>query len=184
MRKMILVLVVVGFLGLCMADLVFAAQTADITVTVTCRKLSVSVSPSAYAFGTVNEGSETVATSAITVTNDGNVNEDYEAKLTNPGGWTAIQAGTPGVDQYILGAIFKTNAPTTGNYDDNEDMLSTSYVEATALIFALDADPDAQKGFNVAASATRNLWFYFFAPSSTTVGTQQSITVTLRATAS
>lgn len=34
------------------------------------------------------------------------------------------------------------------------------------------------------ASEARNLWFYFFAPALTTVGTEQSITVTCRATAS
>lgn len=184
MRKIILALIVTGFLCFAMADLADALQTADITVTVTCRNLSVGVSPSGYDFLTVNEGSETVATSAIVVTNNGNGSEDFEAKLTAVAGWTAIQAGVPGVDQYILGAIFKTAAPTTANYDDSEDMLSTSYVEASALIFALDGDTEIQKGFNVAAAATRNLWFYFYAPSTTTVGTPQLITVTVRATAS
>ena len=184
MRKVILVLVVIGMIGWGMLDIVSAAQTADITVTVTCRKLSVGVSPNTYAFGTVNEGSETVAATAITVTNDGNVNEDFEAKLTNPTGWTAIQSLTPGTDQYILGAMFKAIAPVVADYDDAEDMLSTTYVEASILIFALDAGAIGEKGYSVAAAATRNLWLYFYAPSATTVGTQQSITVTLRATVS
>ena len=184
MSKKFLVLMVAGLFWLSMADIVYAAQTADITVTVTCRNLSVSVDPSSYAFGTVSEGSETVASTAITVTNNGNVNEDFEVKLAAVAGWTALQAGTPGADEYILGAIFKTAAPTTGDYDDSEDMLSTSFVESSATIFAKDTDAADQKGYSVAASGTRNLWFYFFAPSSTTVGTQQSITVTVRATAS
>ena len=184
MRKIISVLLTGGLIGLLTTDSVNAAQTADITVTVTCRMLSVGVSPSSYAFGAVNESSETVASSEITVTNNGNVTEDLEVKLTDPGGWTALQSGTPGEDQYILGAIFRTSAPTTDDYDDSEDMLSTSYVESTTAIFAKDGDSDDQKGFNVAASGTRNLWFYFFAPSATTVATQQSITVTVRATAS
>lgn len=184
MRKKILVFIAVGIIGLGVAEIVNAAQTADITVTVTCRKLSVGVSPGLYGFGPVNEGSETVASTAITVTNDGNVNEDFEAKLTVVAGWTAIQSGTPSVDEYILGAMFKSTAPATTDYDDSEDMLSTSFVEASALIFALDAGAAGEKGYNVAATGTRNLWFYFFAPSSTSVGTEQSITVTLRATAS
>jgi hypothetical protein len=184
MRKIISVLLTGGLIGLLIANSVNAADTADITVTVTCRMLSVGVNPSSYAFGAVNESSETVASSEITVTNNGNVTEDLEVKLTDPGGWTALQSGTPGEDQYILGAIFRTSAPTTDDYDDSEDMLSTSYVESTTAIFAKDGDSDDQKGFNVAASGTRNLWFYFFAPSATTVATQQSITVTVRATAS
>lgn len=184
MRKIISVLVTTVFLSLSIVDLISAASTADITVTVTCRNLSVGVSPGSYAFGTVNEGSETVASTAITVTNDGNVNEDFEAKLTVVAGWTAVQSGTPSTDQYILGAMFKSTAPATTDYDDAEDMISTSYVEASATVFALDAGAVGEKGYSVAAAGTRNLWFYFFAPSATTVGTQQSITVTLRATAS
>jgi hypothetical protein len=184
MRKMILVLVVVGFLGLCMADLADAAQTADITVTVTCRMLSVGVSPTSYAFGTVNEGSNTLATSSITVTNNGNATETYQIKLTAVAGWTAIQTGTPTTDQYMLSAIFHDTgtAPIVGDFADN-DALSTTYATSSVTVFAQDVTPP-QTGVSVAAAATRNLWFKFYAPSATTVGTQQSITVTINATAS
>jgi len=184
MRKIILVLTVVGLFSLAIVDVVSAASTADVVISVTCRKLSVGVSVGTSAFGTVNEGSETVASSANGVNNDGNVTEDFELKLTAVAGWTALQAGTPGTDEYILGAIFKFAAPTTADYDDSEDMLSTGYVEATTAIFAKDGDVVGEKGYSVAASGNRNLWFYFFAPSATTVGTQQLITVTCRATAS
>ncbi len=180
MKKIILVLVAVGLLGLgAMAE---AAQTADITVTVTCRKLSVGVSPTSYAFGTVNEGTTTVAASAIVVTNDGNVAETYQIKLTNPGGWTAIQAGTPGTDQYMLSAIFHgATAPLTGDFADN-DALGTAYVTCSATVFAKDTSPP-ETGVGVAAGAERRLWFRFVAPSYSTVGTPQSITVTINATA-
>ncbi len=173
----ILVLTVV--LGV--AKKLLATQTADITVTVTVRKLSVSVSPATLAFGLVNEGTTTVAGSAIVVTNDGNLTENYDVKLTNPVGWTAIQSGSPSTDQYKLGAIFKTLAPVAGDFVDSEDMISTIFVTSSATLFAKNTDVAGEKGFSVVASATRNLWFGFFAPSLTTVGTQQSITVTLRA---
>jgi hypothetical protein len=184
MRKIILVLTAVGLLSLARADLVSAASTADITVTVTCRLISVGVTPSSYAFGTVNELSETVASTSIGISNNGNVNEDFELKLTNPAGWTAIQSGTPSTDQFICGGIFKSTAATTADYVDSEDMISTSYVEATANIFALNSGDAGEKGYSVAAAGSRYLWLYFFAPSLTTVSTQQSITVTIRASAS
>jgi len=185
MRKIILVLMAVGLLGLAMVDLVSAASTADITVTVTCRKLSVGVTPSSYAFGLVDVISETVATTSIGVSNDGNVSEDFKLKLTDPVGWTALQAGTPGTDQYILGAIFMTAAPVAADYIDSEDMLSTDYAEASTTVFAKNTvEPEGEKGYSVLASEARKLWFYFYAPALTTVGTEQSITVTVEATQS
>lgn len=184
MRKIIFVLVVIGFLGLFMANLANAADTANITVTVTCRKLSVGVSPGSYAFGTVNEASNTIATSSITVTNDGNGAETYQIKLTAVAGWTAIQTGTPTTDQYMLSAIFHTTtpaAPIVGDFADN-DALSTTYATSSVTVLAQDTTP-TETGLSVAALATRNLWFKFYAPSTTTVGTEQSITVTINATA-
>lgn len=180
MRKLILGMVVA--LTLFTMDLVFAAQTADITVTVTVRKLSVSVSSGTFAFGLVNEGTTTVAGSSIVVTNDGNVTELFQLKLVNPTGWTADQLGTPAADHYKLGAIFRdTTAPVAGDFTDSQDYISTSYVSPTATIFAKNGDADSMKGFNVAASTTRELWFAFVAPSSTSISTQQSITTTLNA---
>ena len=183
MCKRFLVLMVAGLLWLSMADTGYAAQTADITVTVTCRMLSVSVSPSSYAFGTVNEGSDTVSTSSITVTNNGNAAETYQIKLTAVSGWTAVQTGTPGADEYMLSAIFHTTGtpPIVGDFADN-DALSTSYGTCSATVFAQDDTPP-ETGASVSATDTRNLWFKFYAPSSTTVGTEQSITVTINATA-
>jgi hypothetical protein len=185
MRKIVLILAVVGLLGFAMADLVSAASTADITVTVTCRLLSVSIDPGTYAFGTVSESSKTVASTSIGVTNNGNVNEDFELKLTNNTSWTLKQSGVTGENEFISGAIFKTTAPSTGDYLDDEDMLiKDTYVEAGASIFAVNGDGLEVKGYSVAAAAGRKLWLYFYAPSSSTSAAEQSFTVTIRATVS
>ena len=177
-------LVGVVALGWWFMEPAFAAQTADITVTVTVRKLSVSVGSATFAFGSVNESSQTVASAAVAVTSDGNVTEDFELKLTNPIGWTAVQSGTPNTDQYLLGSIFRTASPAAGDFTDSQDTLSTTFVTSSTTVFAKDADANSQKGFSVATSGARNLWFLFFAPSYSTIGTQQSIVVTVRATAS
>lgn len=185
MRKVFLVLVVVGFLSLCMADLADAAATADITVTVTCRSLGVTVTgdPVTWALGLVEADSEVVKSAAIVVTNSGNASETYELKLTNPSVWTAVQTDAAlAAEKYQLGAIFQTTAtaaPVAVDYVDSADFVSTGYVACTASVFAKATG----NGLNVATSGARDLWLYFHAPPSTAETGQQSIIVTVKATA-
>ena len=157
------------------ATAIHAANPATITVTVTIQNLSVSAT-GPIAFGTVLASSTTVSGSASTVTNDGNVTETYDVKLTNPGGWTAT-AGSPGSETYRLSAQFNGSQPTGVSFDADHD-LTTSDQTSSGTIFAGD-----ETGLSVAASATRSLWFKFEAPTSTSVTSQQSITVTVTAAA-
>ena len=155
---------------------VMAANPATITVTVTIQNLSVSAT-GPIAFGTVVAGSQTVSGSGSTVTNDGNVTETFSLNLSNPGGWTAVTAA-PGAEEYALLAQFNSSAPTAGSFTYTDHGLTTSSVASSATKFAGN-----QTGLSVSASGTRSLWFRFNAPSSTSVSTQQSITVTLTAAA-
>lgn len=157
-------------------DVTQAANPATISVTVTIQNLSVSAT-GPIAFGTVAAGSQSVSSSASTVTNNGNVVETYSLSLTNPASWTAVQAA-PGAEEYALLAQFNTTAPTAGSFTYTDHALSTTSVASTATRFAGD-----QTGVSVPASAARSLWFRFNAPSSTTVTTQQAITVTVTAAA-
>ena len=157
------------------ASAVHAINPATISVTVTIQNLSVSAT-GPIAFGTVLASSTTVSSAASTVTNDGNVTETYDLKLTNPGGWTATSAA-PGAETYRLSAQFNAAAPTAVSFAANHD-LTTADQTSSATIFAGD-----QTGLSVAAAATRSLWFKFEAPTSTTVTTQQTITVTVTAAA-
>ena len=153
-----------------------AGNPATISVTVTIQNLSVSAT-GAIAFGTVVSGSETVSGSPSTVTNDGNVVETYSLSLTNPSGWTAVQAA-PASEQYALLAEFNAAAPAAASFSYGNHALSTASVASTASTFAGD-----QNGASVAVSATRSLWFRFNAPTTTAVTTTQSITVTITAAA-
>jgi hypothetical protein len=111
------------------------------------------------------------------VTNDGNVTETYSLDVTDPASWTSVQAAT-GVDEYALHALFNVLQPAAGAFDYTNDAMSTTPVAASATKFAGDQD-----GLSVAASGVVILWFKFEAPSSSTVFTQQSITVTVTAAA-
>jgi len=183
MRKLFLFLVVAGFLGLCMADLVSAADTADITVTVTCRSLGVTVDTATWPIGFVEANSEVVKAATIVVTNTGNASETYQLKLIDPTVWNAVQTDAAlAAEKYQLGAIFQTTAtaaPVAVDYVDSADFVSTSYVACTATVFAKTIG----SGVNVAASGLRDLWLYFRAPPSTAETAAKSIVVTVKAIA-
>jgi hypothetical protein len=176
MRKLLSVLGVTSALLTGLAEFAFAGNPATISVTVTIQNLSVSAS-GPVAFGTVVSGSSSVSGSASTVTNDGNVTETYSLSLTNPSGWTAVQA-SPGAEQYALCAQFNSAAPTGLSFTYGNHALSTTSAAASGTKFAGD-----QTGLSVATSGTRSLWFRFDAPASTAVATQQNISVTVTAAA-
>jgi hypothetical protein len=154
-----------------------AANPATITVTVTIQNISVSTSAGTYAFGTVASGSTTVSTDSIAVTNNGNVSETYSLSVTDPAGWTAVQAA-PSTDQYALHAQFNTTVPTPASFTYANHALSTTPTACSATKFAGNQD-----GLSVPASGVIALWLKFEAPSSSTIFTQQSITLTITAAA-
>ena len=160
-----------------------AADTADITVTVTIQNLSLTLSSSTWALGTVVAASTTQMTEAndITASNDGNVDEDFTLRLTNPAAWTAGAAA--GADVFVLSGLFCGAADAPGGGDFNaDDVMTTSAQPATATIFGYvggSADGEA-----VSAGSSVDLWLEFGAPTSSSSFTEQTITVTVGAVAS
>ena len=165
------------------ATMVRAAETADITVTVTIQNLSLALSSNTWAIGTVTAGSTTQMTEAddITVTNDGNVDEDFTLKLTNPAAWTAGAAAA--ADVYVLSGLFcaAADAPAGGDFGA-DDVITTSTQTSTAAIFGYAGASD--DGVAVSAGTSVDLWIGFDAPTSSSDFTQQTITVTVGAVAS
>ncbi len=160
-----------------------AADTADITVTVTIQNLSLNLSSNTWALGTVVAGSTTQMTEAndITATNDGNVDEDFTLRLTDPAAWTA--GATAGADVYVLSGLFCGAADAPGDGDFNaDDVLTTSAQTATATIFGYAGGSD--DGVLVAPGSSVDVWLEFDAPTSSTNFTEQVITVTVGAIAS
>ena len=163
-------------LGICVST-VGANPAPTINVTVTIQNVSVTAS-GPIAFGTVVAGSTTVSDDFSDVDNDGNVTETYSLKLTDPvGTWTAVQAA-PGVAEYCLSAQFNATKPTAISFVYLDHALTDTDSTSSASKFA-----GGQTGASVAAAGARSLWFKFQAPSSTTVWTEQTITVTITATA-
>lgn len=168
--------VICSLVLLFLASSVKAANPATINVTVTIQNLSVNAS-GPIAFGTVVAASVTVSSDSSHVVNDGNVTETYSLNLTNPGGWTALQAA-PGSEQYCLSAQFNSAQPAGGSFTYANHALSTTSTASSGTKFAGD-----QTGLSVPVSGERYLWFKFEAPSSTSVTTEQTIVVTVTAAA-
>jgi hypothetical protein len=169
----VLGMLLVPYLG---SGVAIAANPATINVTVTIQNLSVSAT-GPIAFGTVTASSTTVSTDSSHVINDGNVTETYSLSLTNPGGWTAVQVA-PAAEQYCLSAQFNGSRPTGVSFTYANHALSTTPTACSGTKFAGD-----QTGLSVATSAARYLWLKFEAPTSTTVTTQQTVVVTITASA-
>jgi hypothetical protein len=121
--------------------------------------------------------SATVNGTASTVTNDGNVTETYWLMLTDPVGWTAVQA-VPAAEQYCLSVQFNSNQPTAVSFTYANHALSTTSTACSVSKFAGD-----ETGLSVSTTGVRHLWFKFEAPTSTSVTTQQTIVVTITAAA-
>ncbi len=146
--------------------------------------LSISLVSSSYDFGTVLKNSTNVATSSITVTNDGNVAERYSLNLTAPTGWTAVTDTAPGVEQFRMCGNFQTATVQASHFViavSSSDAIGIAQRVCSNADFAKDNEGEAVKGYSVTATQERYLWFRFEAPTSTTLMTQQTITVTITA---
>ncbi len=157
MKKLFVVLtalvLIVGF-GIMRAE---AADTAEITVTVTLQNLAVTITgDDPWVLGTMTAGQESSA-QAYTATNTGNVNEDFGIKVGNSSPGTWLPGGSSAANQFIMAL------------DDPATNLTGSNT-----VLATNVDPTT--GFE-------DYTLTFTAPSSSTSDVQQSILVTVTATA-
>lgn len=158
MRKLAIVLaalaLIAGF-GVMKAE---AALSDSIAVTVTLQNISVSVTPdTTWAIGVIAPGSVIVLNPCV-ATNDGNVSENLTIAVSNSAAWTAgLTAGANvfAMDFGISGGPYGTNITTAGV------PLYTGLGVGDSYSFGLE----------------------FTAPTSTASFSQQSITVTVSASA-
>lgn len=152
---------------------VLAATEGAVTATVTPQIVAISVAPPTVDYGTLDfsatDISRTVGLSGtITVTNDGNVNEDFAIKGDNSTNWTLdsspANTGTVAIDQFVH--RFDADATFT---DGTANALSTS---------------NQSLGVGVASSATQDFELQMNMPLSGSVTGVQTTTVTVQASAS
>ena len=148
-----------------------AASTANVTATVTVQNISVSVSDGSISYGTLaaNTARATItgeANDMPTATNNGNVTETFHLKGVNSSHWTL--AATTGSDQYIHKFCNET--------DSDCSTPPTSYTALTTNYQTLDT--------SISTSGTVDFHLQITTPNPSTVFTEQSVDVTVQATAS
>ena len=148
------------WVGILIAGVVFAAEEATVTATVTAENLSVHVDDGSVAYGTLalSASANTVGTDTQFASNSGNVTEDINIRGTNTVAWTLASA----IASNVYTHEFSTNAGALYLF------MSTSQQE-----FA-----DA-----VAANSSQQFDLRITVPSSTSSGAQQSADVTVTAVA-
>lgn len=173
-RVLIAALALLVFLGFTVQAFGATFDSISVKVTVTAS-LSVDITESEINLGSVTIGGNTVSSSGIIVTNTGSgIAETYSLSITSPAGWTASQAA--GADIYVLNAAFDSAGSLIWNAADHA--LSTAPAVSTSTKFAGN-----QTGAAVPYNEARKLWFQFLAPTSTSINTEQAITVTITAQA-
>jgi hypothetical protein len=168
-QKIGIILTVVAFIvfGFVVAN----AAEDTITATVTFEQIALTVSDKSISYGTIAASGtqDTVTlTDSQTVTNSGNLNEDFDIKAlaTTTGGtcthWSILASGAPGANQY--GHAWSI----TGGSGSDWDRFSSTYEE-----FVSDKAP--------AGTATLDL--KIFMPSSSDCAAAQNVDVTIQASA-
>lgn len=154
------------FLGLLIGTNVSAATTGDVAATVTVQSIALTVADGTVAYGTLAAGDSagTNGTDLQTVTNTGNVAEDFTIKGTNSANWTLDSTNVTS-DHYIHKFCTATCASAPTNYT------------------ALTTSNAALGAGNVAASGTQTFDLYVTTPATSTVTTAQSVNVTVTASA-
>jgi hypothetical protein len=99
MKKLIILVLGLVVLAVLFTMPVWAATEGTISVTVTPKLVSLSVDHDTYDYGVLdlNDTAETAIT--FNVTNEGNVDEDFDIKGFNTAAWTL--AGTAGANEYV-----------------------------------------------------------------------------------
>jgi hypothetical protein len=136
-----------------------------------------------YDFGTVNLNSVTHSTSAILVTNTGNVNENWMLRGGNSANWSL--SSSTGVDTAVLMGVFASSTTTTEiattQFDDGTDEILTTNqhvvygdggrynLNSSHVIATGGVSPLAGSTFG----KSRSLWLKLKMPSSSSVATQQ-----------
>ncbi len=157
---------ILGLIGMLVFSTALAGTTATVTATVTVQSISLGVTDGGVTYGTLGQNTTKSTCSselndAQTVTNDGNITENFNIKGQNSANWTL--GGTAASDVYVH--QFKNGTCATFSAGT---ALTTSYQTLAS---------------GIATSGTATLNLQINTPNPSTVFTQQSVDVMVQAVA-
>ena len=165
--KLLLSFSLIAVLSLIVVWGVRADDEGTVTATVTVQNISVTVTDGTVAYGTLGQNStaDTEPAQGQTATNNGNVTEDFDIKGLDSADWTLETAA--GTDQYVHKFCNDT--------DNDCTTPPTSYTALTTDYQDLDSA--------IITSGTVLFQLQINTPNPSTVYTEQSVNVTVLATA-
>lgn len=143
--------------------------------------LGISVNPSTYDFGALPVNISSNSVSAISVTNGGNVHEDFSLQASSSTDW-ALGVSTPtSTNTFAIMTAFNSTRVSTSTFVTSDILTSTSTV-SSATQFAVPGGDQA--GNNVLVNASESLWFRLDTPTETSAAGVETITITITASQS
>jgi hypothetical protein len=146
-----------------------AANPVEATITVTpVATLDLAISPTTYAFGSLDVNTSSVTATALTLTNNSQVNVSVNKVIhaqSSPAGWTAGTSATN--DTYVLYVATAAARPADGAF--GADHLLGAQNNSTALRGEGGGTPV------LANAATADLWFRLVMPTGVTDTTPREI---------
>jgi len=169
MKSFIANVCILGVIGVLIGTKVFAADTAQISATVTVQNISVSVSDGSIDYGTLAPGGSQDTTTngngdSQTATNDGNVNEDFKIKGANVTTGCSWTLSTSAGDEQYSHEFCTTDCDSSPTWT----ALTTDYTDLAT---------------GVTPSGTQDFDLKITVPTSTNCDQQATVDVTVQATA-
>ncbi len=131
-----------------------------------------------YDFGGIDAGDKLVSNECFVIKHIGDAVQTYSLNLIDPPGWKAIQSEPTDHNTYILNAMFNSEPPSPGDFNENQHALSTEPVECGSSVGGKFAGDD-EDGVEVPIGdeGERHLWVQFKAPQTSSIGAQQKISI-------
>ena len=185
---------VLGMMLLGLAGALKAAQEDSCLLKVSCAidlGVEISTPSGGVDFGSLNVDSDVVYTTAITTatnTSSENTVETYKVKIEEVGthDWTIVQSNDPGTNEVTFGLVFRStssSAPSASDFLLNEDYLTTTYDWCDSSHYAVNGDPNTEKGYEVdpTVEAKRRMWFLVRTPKATSTNSEFTARVYVQA---
>jgi hypothetical protein len=178
MKKLIVLLMVVGLMGL-MAGMGEAADTDDVKINLFVTPIvttSLTVSSTFYYFGLVDVETTTGSVSALTLTNDGDIDITVEKEVLSTGDWFVTRSSTT-EDGFILWAMAATSQPSHAAF-----VAASSSFSKAGLSTLNDLTETGGAQVEMSKDETKDLWFRLDMPYAVSLSAEQKLQIRLMAT--
>ena len=178
MKKLIIGLMVVGIMGLMAGTGEAATDDVKINLFITpIVTTSLTVSPTYYSFGSVDVETSTGSVSALTLTNDGDIDIKIEKEMLEDGDAWDVTRSSTSENGFVLWAMVSVGQPSHAAF-----VAGVSSFSDAGLNQLNDLTETGGAQVEMSKDETRNLWFRLDMPYAVSTVVEQKIQIRLMAT--